>query len=185
MKGAGRARIPLRRAFIAKIRGLTLIEVMMTLLVFGVISGSLLLAFGITNTSIAVGATKAALQAQARTAINWIIKDVRQTSSSQINNNTPAGDYIKFKVVTGHDGMNATWSLDAIEYSYDEDIDTLTRTDHNTGKTFQFADIAEPPFDVSTLAENYLTITITMRKQAIGTISPEVSLSSEVKFRNG
>jgi len=167
-------------------KGFTLVETLVTAFILLVTFGALLMVLVMGNFSNTVGAAILPLRQEVRNITGWIIKDVHQTSSYQINNNSPLTSHIKFKVCTGHDGSNILWSSDFIEYTYDAGTQTLTRQDFNTGSTTQFSNIISAPFNTSGLvSNNKLTVTVHIRKSVLGAMNSEFSLTTEVKIRNG
>lgn len=165
--------------------GITLVEVLVTAFILGIIISGIAVVLNVGNLSNNISTSKVALQRQARTVLDWIIKDVRQTSAYQINNNAPSSNHIKFQVCAGHDGVNLLWNSDFIEYTYDTANQTLTRNDSGSGGEWVFSDITASPFDLSNITNNFLRITVQMEKSALGLIRPRVNLSAEVKIRNG
>lgn len=158
----------------------------MTAFILTIIVAALFMVLNIGNFSNSVSSTKLSLQQEARKIIEWITKDVRQTAAYQISNNDPSTNHIKFKVCLGHDGADLLWSSDFIEYTYDPTSQTLVRFDYASGRSWQFNNVVESPFNISQLiTDNLLIVTITVQKQALGSINPSVSLAAEIKIRNG
>ena len=136
--------------------------------------------------SSSASSTKLEVQEEARRLMDWIIKDVRQTSTSQIVNNSPSDTHIKFKVCLGHDGSNIIWSNDFIEYTYVSALNRLTRTDYSSGMVWTFDNIVAVPFDTSELiTNNKLIVTITVQKQKGGEPLAVFTLANKIKVRNG
>lgn len=158
---------------------------MVAVAIFTLIMAGLFAVLNAFNVANVVSVSKLPLQQEARNVLGWIVKDVRQTSQSQIANNNPTANHIKFKTCLGHDGTSALWSAAAIEYTYDPDTKIITRTDYGTGRTWQFSNISVSPFGVSSLVNNILTVTISVQKQLIGAINPILTITTEVKLRNG
>jgi type II secretory pathway pseudopilin PulG len=170
-----------------KIKAFTLIEVLITSAIFIVIAGMLIFVLNAVHLSDRVNIAKLSVEQNARNIMGWIVKDVRQTSSYQIINNLPTNGHIKFKQCIGHDGSNLLWSSEFIEYIYNPINNTLTRRqiDGLSVKSWEFDNIMVPPFDITELINNKLTVTVTVRENAIGNINPQVTLTTEIRLRNG
>jgi prepilin-type N-terminal cleavage/methylation domain-containing protein len=166
-------------------KGFTLVEVLVVAFILAIIVLAFSKVLNVGNLANPISSTKLLVQQEVRNVLDWIVKDVRQTSSYQINNNNPSVNHIKFKTCVGHDGTNLLWSNDFIEYTYDVSSETLTRLDYSSGNTWQFYDIVASPFDTSELVDNVLSVTVAVEKTARGLIKPSASLTMEVKLRNG
>lgn len=180
-------------------RGVSLVEVLVAALILVLIITTLVFTLIAGQSSNTIGAAKTDLQAQVRRIMDWMVKDVRQTSLIQVNNNAPSHGHIKFKTVTGIDNATGDYTLstDYIEYTYDSDLKTLTRSlvdDAGTVlQTWVFDNITEPPFhsnvDVELVAggvldSGKLVIVIAAEKQAKVSLTLNFSLTEEVKIRN-
>lgn len=158
---------------------------MVAALILGIITAALVMVLNVGNFSNSLSSAKLSAQQEARNAIDWIIKDARQTAAYQISNNDPTANHIKFRVCIGHDGSDLLWSSNFIEYTYDPATRILTRSDSGTGRTWQFADVAASPFDISRLVQSVLVVTIDVQKQAPGAQGAGVSITEEIRIRNG
>lgn len=145
---------------------------------------------------------KVAAQAQARRAIDWIGRDLRQTVVWELANNSPSATHIKFRPVLGWDIAGNTYQLDTdyIEYNYDAVACTLTRnTVDTTGtvlKSWVFSDIVAQPFFTRDALGNLIALdnTVGTSKKVITLISVNkvsekgvnsvISLTLETKIRN-
>ena len=184
LKGKGREIFRFLHALPVNIKSFTIVEILVSALILSVITAGLFMVLNIGEFSNSVSSSKLGLQEKTRRVINWITKDVRQTVGSEIANNDPSSSHIKFKLCLGHDGVSRQLSSYYIEYTYDGNLDRLTRTDHNTAQTWNFDNIIAEPFDTSALADNVLGITITTLKQRAGLPDISCSLSSRIKIRN-
>ena len=174
------------RGLLAKRDGYTLNEVLVSVLILGVVLGGLFITLSTGEFSSSVNSAKLEVQAETRRLMDWIVKDVRQTSSSQIANNAPSNSHIKFKVCLGHDGNNIIWSSDFIEYTYDSSLNRLTRTDYGSGMSWNFDNVIAAPFDTSELiTDSKLIVTITVQKQPARMPALTSTLISKIKIRNG
>jgi len=146
-----------------------------------------------------ISSAKADLQSQARRVMDWIIKDTRQTSLIQINNNNPAGNHIKFKQVTGINNATGDYTLstDFIEYNYDSDLEQLTRSvvqdDGTVLRSWVFSNITESPFystaGVALAADAILTshklVAVIAEEKVVNVnLTLSFSLTEEIRIRN-
>jgi len=102
-----------------------LIEVLLVAAISSVIVGILFYAMNAGNLSFNLSSARADLQAEVRRSMDWIVKDVRQTTGAEIASNNPTDSKIKFRVCQGHDGSNLVWSSAEIEYSYYSNLKRL------------------------------------------------------------
>jgi prepilin-type N-terminal cleavage/methylation domain-containing protein len=174
------------RVLLVKKDGFTLNEVLISVLILGIVLAGLFITLSTGEFSSSVSSAKLEVQAETRRLMDWIVKDVRQTSSSQIANNAPSNSHIKFKVCLGHDSSNIIWSSDFIEYTYDSSLNRLTRTDYSSGTSWNFDNIIAAPFNTSELlTDSKLTVTITVQKQGARIPVITSTLISKIKIRNG
>lgn len=180
-------------------RGFTIVEVLSTAFILIVVFAALFSVLNVGEFSNTVSSAKADLQAKVRTAMDSILKDVRQTSIIQINSNDPSPTHIKFKKVTGIDNTTGSYSLsdNYIEYTYDADLLSLVRNEVNAGgtvlKSQTFNDITEAPFYSSTgvplvaggiLSSKKLVLVVAGKNNIRGGLNLSFSLTEEVKVRN-
>ncbi|UCD14813.1 MAG: hypothetical protein JSV34_03545 [Candidatus Omnitrophota bacterium] len=174
-----------QRALPIKSGAFTIVELLVVTLILGIIVSAIVAVLNMGYFSHPIGVTKVTVAHQARNVMNWIVKDTRQTSSSQIDMDNATVDYIKFKLCIGHNGTDLLWSSNFIEYTYNASADTLTRSDSGTGQSWQFYDIIASPFNVSqVLTDNILGVTVAVQKTARGSIKAGVNLTTEIKLRN-
>lgn len=174
-----------RRGSPSSLAGFGLVELLIVSVVFTVIFAVLLAILNTGSFFNTVTAQRLPLQQEARNILGWVAKDVRQTSSYHILDNNPSSNHLKFKLCAGHDGTAILWEPNYIEYTYDPDARTLTRRDLGSGRSWVFANIVSPPFNVTQIAGNLIGITIHVRKVIRGDISGEAKMTAEVKLRNG
>jgi len=193
-----------------KIRGFSLVEVLVTTLILSVIFSALIVTLNIGQASFAASNSKIIIQSQVRMAMDWVVKDLHQSISWNVAstispNNNPTTKHLKFHLWSWNSVTN-TWDLSAdyIEYNYDDTLNKLTRTFYNdttkTNMVIEFQNIVEDPFyttyigpgdpgnilDVDQLRNNRtLTIVISGEKLVRGTLYMPFALQTEVKIRNG
>lgn len=165
--------------------GWTLSELLVVTAILGVITAAIASMVSMSQLSTPISAAKVMAAHQARNVMDWISKDVRQTSGYQISNNAATSDYIKFQLCAGHNGTDLQWDSDFIEYTYDAVNDTLSRNDTGASQSWQFYDIIASPFDVSRVSQNILGVTVAVEKAARGAIKAGYNLTMELKLRNG
>ncbi len=179
-------------------RGFTIVEVLSVAFILIVVFAALFITLTTGEFSNAVSSAKADLQANVRTAMNSVAKDVRQTSLIQINSNNPTPAHIKFKKVIGIDGFGSyDFSDTYIEYTYDPASLSLSRDEVNAGGTVfkrqVFNDITEDPFysDTGTpltaggiLNSKKLIVVISGQGHVRGNLDLSFKLTEELKIRN-
>jgi prepilin-type N-terminal cleavage/methylation domain-containing protein len=189
-------------------RGFTLLEVLVTLTIFGAIVAAIFASLNIGKLSFSIGSSKVEVQAKARLITDWIVNDSRQALLSDIVdivNNSPSSSHIRFRQVTGIDITTGQYILspDFIDYTYDFTTQKIIRSvidpSGNTliTETREFNNIINPPFfsvdgagvtvpltaaDLSN--SQRLIIVIQTQKQLRGTISIPHAIRAEVKIRN-
>ncbi len=194
-----------RRALHANKRGFTLLEVLVTLTIFGAIVAAMFASLSIGKLSFSIGSSKIEVQAKARLITDWIVKDSRQAFLTDIINNSPSGSHIKFRQVTGINTTTGQYILspDSIDYTYNSVTQKIIRSvidssgNTLTTKTREFNNITNPPFftvdgtgvtvaltgaDLSN--SQRLIILIQTQKRLRGTISIPHAIRAEVKIRN-
>lgn len=186
-----------------KISGLTIIEVLFSALLTGLLLAGFFYALSTGELSNTFSSAKADLQGEVRMMIDWIVKDARQTVSWDIANNNPSDTYIKFRQAQGWDTANNTLLLnsDFIEYAYDADAKTITRKGldavGNTIQSWVFDNIISSPFytinsggdivslnSTDLLTSRRLVVLISAQKQVRGALNTSCSLTGEIKIRN-
>ena len=185
------------------ISGLTIIEVLFSALLSAVLIAGFFYALSTGEFSNTLSSAKADLQAQVRSNLDWITKDVRQTVSWEIANNGPSDSHIKFRQVEGWDISSGILLLSSnfVEYSYDLSLKTITRKSLdvavNTLATWTFYNITSVPFytlnaggaivalnSTDLLTSRKLIVAVSAQKQVRGLLNTSCSLTEEVKIRN-
>ena len=128
------------------------------------------------------------LQLTVRGASEWLIKDLRKASVSEINKNDPSSTYLKFNL-GNWDEDNGCWNIGSayIEYSYDSDAKKLTRIYSPDGVntvTLDFDNISEDPFDTSLLISNKKIMVDLEAGKSVKGQYISYGLVSYVKIRN-
>ena len=189
-----------------KIKGFTLVEVLVVAFILSVITGGFFYAMNAGRLSFNLSLARGNLQSEVRRNIDWIIKDVRQTASSELAkaDNNPSPNHIKFKQVMGWDPTSNPpsflWGDYYIEYTYDAANSTIVRTTndpkHPNGP-WTFYNITTSPFftrnssgDIVALNDRdlgtskQLIIKIFGQAQVWGGHNTTYSLTEEVQIRN-
>ncbi len=141
-----------------KLKGLTLVEIMVVTLIMGVIFGALLMALHVGQISTDVGSSKVDLEAEVRMVADWIAKDVRQCIPSELCANVPTTDYVKFNLwAWSNASLSQVESDEYVEYEYDNSTQNLTRrhiVDGVVGAEQNFTGITMSPFYTSYIDES-------------------------------
>ncbi|MCX5701913.1 MAG: prepilin-type N-terminal cleavage/methylation domain-containing protein [Candidatus Omnitrophica bacterium] len=185
-------------------KSLTLIEIMVVVFIMGIIFMALFLSLTTAEFSSSVSSAKTDLQAKLRLVMDLIIRDVRQTSSSEgridFSNPPPSESYIKFVKVTGVDNVTPqiyTLTSDYIEYNYTAALNQLSRNEVNDSgsiiKSWNFTNLTQVSFYTAPgvplaqgeIAESRkLLVNITGQTQVRNSLVINQTLSEEVKIRN-
>lgn len=183
--------------------GFTIIEVLFGALFTGLMLAGFFYALSTGELSSTLSSAKADLQAEVRRTMDWIVKDVRQTVSWDMANNSPSDAHIKFRQVDGWDTVNNLLSMSAnsVEYSYDAASEKITRKSLDSGgnvlQVWTFNNITASPFytrdatgsvvalnSTDLLTSGKLIASISGQKQVRGSLNTSCSLSEEIKIRN-
>lgn len=190
LKGKGREIFLSLPALLNKKSGFTLVEILVVAFILIIITTALMLVLSTGEFSNSVSSARVDLQAEVRRAMDWIIKDVRSTVPSEINNNSPSSSHIKFRQITGIDNTDGsfTFGLDYIEYNYDAVSGTLTRNG-----IILSGSITEAPFYTAVgvplvaggiITSKKLVVKISGQKLVRGNLPLNFSLIEEVRIRN-
>lgn len=183
-----------------KIRGFTLLEVLLAVAILSVVIGICLYVMNTAQVSYHSTLAQKDLQSEVRRTIGWIVKDARQAVSWDIANNSPTADYIKFRQVIGWDTVNNTFSLSSnyIEYTYDDVEHTITRREIGATTVEWILNnvFASPFFTINSsgdivplnsgdlLTSQQIVITISGHS-SLPSLQEGYSLTEEVQIRNG
>jgi type II secretory pathway pseudopilin PulG len=174
------------RALHAKKAAFTLIEVLISALILSFVVAGVFMVLNVGRFSISVNSVKLQTQQESRTILDWIVKDLRQTTSSEIIANEPSASHIKFRLCNGYsyEDQQITWG-NYIEYTYNGEEKKLTRQDYGTGRLWQFYDVSGIIFDTTLLSQGKLGVSVGVQKQTSSGLILYSTLSSEVEIRNG
>ncbi len=206
----------MRRILVDK-KGISLIEILLVTVIISMLMGGVFYILSVAQSLRLVSTAKVEVQSEVRRAMDWIINDVRQTVSYSIgaggaSGNDPLSTHIKFKKVIDYDTSGSGSALfgNFIEYTYDPNAGTITRTDLGTNQSWIFRDIVlnESPFEAGIFYTRLsngnivaidpviagdnspvyqtgnLVIVIKGQKQANATVNVDYTLREEVKIRN-
>ena len=186
------------RALLAQLNkrnSFTLVESLVAAFILIVIITALFLVLNIGDLSNTVSGAKLELQQEVRRAMDWMVKDLRQTDRMRLlcidSNGNPNQQFNSladkevftdpvFPISTGYDGTSIIWSSNQIGYSFDAVNKKIIRS--NTTQTWEFNNIFNLEFRKISL--NLLHITISGETTARGNIRPTFNLEEEVKLRN-
>jgi type II secretory pathway pseudopilin PulG len=188
-------------------RGFNIAEALLVTAIIGLLMGSIFYLLSAAQSSRFFSSAKTEVQSEVRRAMDWIVNDVRQTINWSIgsNANDPSNTHIKFKKVIGYSTAGSGSALfgDFIEYTYDSNTNTITRTDLGTNQSWAFRNIVQAPFytrlldgsivaidpvspgnDSPVFTTGNLVVVIVGQKQVNGASNISYTLSEEVKIRN-
>lgn len=150
----------------------------------------------IGNFSNSISTAKLEVQQNVRRAIDWMLKDLRQSSRTRLTVTPQVGSPVsfaglpmdaiftdpQFQACQGHDGANVIWSSYQIGYSFDAATQKITRTNLATSQKWEFSNISNLEF--RKIGINLLRVTVSGEKTARGNIKPTFTLQTEVRLRN-
>ncbi len=180
----------LRHFLRARRLGFTIVETMIALTILIIIMIAFLLTIKAGDTARSFGTAQIEVQSEARRAMDWIAKDVRQARRVDIGSsvNNPTVSHIKFNMVMGYNiaGLGSVvLSPKHVEYTYNSTEKTITRTettpvappgpDITVVRTLRH--IMEPPF--------YTKITNADGTYSIVPIDPVVVGGDSPMFQSG
>jgi prepilin-type N-terminal cleavage/methylation domain-containing protein len=183
-----------------KVRGFTIVELMVVCAIMGIMMSALLMALQAGGTTNEIGSAKVDLESEVRMLVDWISRDVRQAKIQEMNNNTPATGHIKFTLWAWNNLTNATDLSDSyIEYSYDSANQILSRNFQDENSTIfavNFTNITMPPFYTSysnedsnsfsnaTLLETRTLIIAVKKEKIVKDRNLNFTLVEQVRVRN-
>ena len=140
----------MRQNLLSKLRGFTLVEVLLAGSLVSLLMGGAFYLLSVSESSRSLSMAKAEVQAENRRAMDSIVNDVRQTLSSKISlaDSYPGRSHIKFQRVNGFNPASTGVPTlgNFIEYTYDSNAKTITRTDLGSNRSWTFRNIIQPPF---------------------------------------
>jgi len=171
-------------------KGLTLLEVMVTILIFSLIITPIFSVLTQGRISFYTGNTRLEVQQEIRKAIMWMNKELRQSSSSKILNVLPDGNYyntITFEIPQDSDGDgDVIDSFGSIEWSDDISYSLIN------GQVIRNATDGKPPILANNInflgfrrqTPEILEITLQAKKKAL--LGPEITanITTQVSLRN-
>ena len=169
-------------------RGVTLVEVLVTVFLFTILMGVSLELLLTGLDSFSVNRNRTELQQELRKSIDWIKEDLRQTGSAGVTNvlaNGTTYTTIIFRTATGAvAGGTITWSADTVQYLLGGTGGVqLQRISGATTKVIA-QNITTLQFKRDAASPSVVTVTITASRNQVkgGTIS--LSYNFKVKMRN-
>jgi len=183
----------------------------MVCVILGVVMSALLMTLQIGELINGIGSAKVDLEAEARMLVDWITKDVRQSEIKNLYGNDPRGDHIKFNMWEWNQtGFNQQYTDEYVEYSYDNQTETLSREFRNengdvlvqnftgivmpdpdpvseTGKGIFYTNYASPTdnnFNSTDLLNNRRIIVVIKKEKSVRNRLLNFTLVEEVKIRN-
>lgn len=189
--------------WLSKPGGFTLVEILLAAAILSVLIGICIYTLHAVHISFNLTLSNKNLQSEVRRNIGWIVKDVRQSVSWDIANNTPSPDYIKFRQVNGWDTLNNTFLLSDhyIEYTYNAADQKITRrtsdSDNQTIGEWTLNNVTGSPFATINSSGEIVPLNsgdLLTSKKLVVTISGQssqpslqegYSLTEEVQIRNG
>lgn len=179
--------------------GFTLIEILVAGFILMIILGALFSALNIGDLSNTIGGAKLDVQQEVMIAMDWMVKDLRQTSRNKLvvtdidgNNTSFSGlggnntvfTQPRFYLCTGYNPATSTinWSTNMTGYDFDAVNQTIIRTDLVSGHQLQFNRITNLTF--MKVDRDSLSINITAQKVARGNAATTANLLTEVNLRN-
>lgn len=138
---------------ISRIRGFTIVELMVVVFIISIIFTALFYTLNAGQISNRLGLERMYLDLEVRRTMDWITRDVRQTTAYNIKNNNPTANYIKFNQVIGANtsftNSPLIFSSDYIEYNYSDTgmVRNLINSEGEIVQSWFFnLTLTQPPF---------------------------------------
>lgn len=161
-------------------KGFTLVELLVVVGIFGLMIAGILGVFNAGILSQDTAFLKLDVQPSARMAMDWLIKDMRQTDSIHIS--VQQADRVVFQKSTGVGSWGSNLEYKLAADGLDAFKKMITRTDSSNGAVNKFRNIQSFSLNYSEIGSNLVAVTITAGKTYRGrTIT--FSLYSKVKLR--
>ncbi len=160
--------------------GFTLVELLVVIGIFGLMIAGILGVFNTGILSIGTASLKLDVQPPARIAMDWLIKDMRQTDSGHIS--VQQADRIVFQRSTGVDSWGNTLEYKLVTDDQDASKKMIARIDSANGAVNKFKNIQSFALNYSEIGSNLIAVTITAGKTYMGR-AVTFSLYSKVKLR--
>ncbi len=180
----------------AKNKGFSLVEILVVTFILVIVITALLITLNTGDLTNKIGSARLEVQQEVRRAMDWMVRDLRQTNRVKLEvldqlgtrkqfNLLANGETFSeplFNICTDYIDLSVQWSANQIGYAFDNINKTITRTDYGTTQVWQFNNIDSLTFKKISL--NLLRITVSGKKTARGSIEPTFALEEEVKLRN-
>jgi len=169
--------------------GYSLVEALVTVLIFSVIIGAIHATLQVGDSSWNVNSVNIALQQELRKAMDWMKDDLRQSGPTAITMDFPADgvwyDTITFQISNGVSGGGIVWSTDTIQFLRDAGgLNQLQRVEGSTTRVLA-TNITSLQFRRLTASPNIVDVALQAQKvtsKTGGTVTS--SLNFKVKLRN-
>ena len=164
-------------------RAFTLIEALMTVLIFSMIFGVCLMTLLSGTASWQVNSVKVELQQEIRKTVDWMSLELRQSGPSQINNAADGTWYnsIIFKTSAGVSGGAISWSANSITYQLSGG--QFQRVSGGGSKVVA-QDITALQFRRQAITPDIVEVNMTAQKKSIRKIPLSQSYSFKIQLRN-
>ena len=175
------------KSSLAGVSGLTLVEVLMTVLVYSVVVAG---AYSVLTSGIMtwqVNNVKVELQQDLRKAMDWLMMDLRQAGAASITDVDVSNTWstaITFKIANGISGGSMQWSTDSIMYY-------LGGTGNNQLKRQYGADVRDIAQNISVFqvrrpvsAPNTVEVNLQAQRQTVKGHTVRMDQAFVVKLRN-
>ena len=171
-------------------KGFTLVETMVTVLLFAIIIGVVSSVLILGRDSFEVNSIRADLQQSLRNSMNWMTKDLRQTSPASILNIGvgASASSVQFKIPTYVASGSIVWS-DVITYSIGgSNSDQLMREGPLTGESSSSGEriIARniSSLTVAHTSSSIVNVSLQAQKTTLKNRQITLNLSFQVRLRN-
>lgn len=175
-----------RKRMIGPLRGFTLVEVLMTVVIFAVLFGVCFTILLSGSDSWQVNSTQMQLQQNLRRAMNWIKEDLIEAGQSTITNVPANGSWyntITFSVPSGVSGNAITWASPSIQFLLGgASSNELQRTSGTTKTVAQY--IQSLQFRRQATSPTIVEVSLQAQKNSVKGTPVTMTKSFKVKLRN-
>lgn len=168
--------------------GFTLVEALVTVMIFSIILGASYMVLLSGSDSWEVNRVRVELQQESRKAIDWMSQEMRETGSAAITNVPADGNWyttITFSLPSGVSGGSIVWSGDTIQYVLGgTNSNQLQRVATGVATKIIASNIQTLQFRRQSTSSNIVEVSVLARKNTLKGTQIDVNLDFKIRLRN-
>ncbi len=165
----------------------TLVETMMTVLIFSFVLASLYTVLAAGQSSWETNKTRIEMQQQVRNAMDWMINDLRQSGGSSIADVPANGTWynqITFKTPSGVSGGSISWNASTIRFILGGTGGNQLQRIDASGTRVIAQNIQTIQFRRQSSSSNILEVNITAQEISVKGLTMQYPFNFKVQIRN-